>query len=119
MKAKQTTRLLWTRRSLALLLALVCLWMGGGVALNHTDEMVLARHFRAGRSADTPVHAVPAPVLCLACEWEQLASDPQAPAVSVLCLPLVWAALAPASLPSCAPSAFAHTSPRAPPRGLS
>ncbi len=54
---------------MALLLALICLWLSSGAALHHTDDLSAFRAFRAGRSVDR--HSAPAPAAdqCVAHEW--------------------------------------------------
>lgn len=53
----------------ALLLALVCLWMSSGAALRHTDDLSEYLTFAAGRAAFGHSTPTPSSVPCVAHEW--------------------------------------------------
>jgi len=102
-------------RAAALILALICLGISGGTTLVHTDDLGALRTFHAGRSALAHTNADGADGPCLACQWEASAYNPHAPAVHVVCRPVVLMPLPASRFEAVAPRPFVHTSPRAPP----
>ena len=73
----------------ALLLALICLWISGPVAMHHTDEVVFFA--AAGQNHSRIGHVTPPATQtpCAACEWEQSFSHPNIPSVHIAYLPLI------------------------------
>lgn len=103
---------------MALLLALICLGISGGMTLVHTEDLGPLRTFHAGRNAFAHTAMDGTGDSCLACQWEASAYDPQLPAIPLARPQSVLMPL-PASLSeTVAPHPFDHTSPRARPRGL-
>jgi hypothetical protein len=73
----------------ALLLALICFWISGPVALHHTDEPLLPGLNKSTADHSLFGHVTPPPAQtpCAACEWEQSLSTPHAPSVHIAWLP--------------------------------
>jgi hypothetical protein len=106
-------------RKTAFALALVCLWLCSGTALDHTDDLsALLGYSRAHRHSQgilrrqTPT---PPADVCAACQWEQVMPTLRAQTVGFE-RPLSLLTIVIASLPKCLHlRPFDYTGTRAPP----
>lgn len=106
-------------RWVALLLALVCLWMSSGGVLRHTDDLAALRAFAAGRDALHRSAAAAPAAPCAAHQWmDALRTLPSAPPpVSLTAVVVARVSVIPA--PALHLRCFKDTPPRGPPSVLS
>jgi len=116
MKTRRTSLPSLTR-TIALLLAVTCLWISGGAVLHHSDDDWIAfRTFAIGKSVLSHAAAATPAAPCAACQWEQTTQTPPAPSLTIQHTVLARFVFSVSLAPFLHLLSFTHTAPRAPPR---